>query len=166
MRDVAGQFLRSWRMIIAESRIAQVAGHGPRTLWVALLPPMEGIVTGLKSSLDERALDRLTLATDAAVLSYQQERLRLQAARKHATIDSELIRRKQKPAGTTKLPRQVATRRKKHSQSVATKSKRARTRTSLIGMTIYQPDLEPSAIGRKLLDALDRNYPLQKPLSR
>jgi len=27
-------------------------------------------------------LDRLTLATDAAVLSYQQERLRLQAARK------------------------------------------------------------------------------------
>jgi hypothetical protein len=37
-------------------------------------------VTELKSSLDERALDRLTLATDAAVLSYQQERLRLQAA--------------------------------------------------------------------------------------
>jgi len=39
-------------------------------------------VTELKSSLDERALDRLTLSTDAAVLSYQQERLRLQAARK------------------------------------------------------------------------------------
>ena len=39
-------------------------------------------MTELKSSLDERALDRLTLATDAAVLSYQQERLRLQAARK------------------------------------------------------------------------------------
>lgn len=37
-------------------------------------------MTELKSSLDERALDRLTLATDAAVLSYQQERLRLQAA--------------------------------------------------------------------------------------
>ena len=43
---------------------------------------MGGIVTELKSSLDERALDRLTLSTDAAVLSYQQERLRLQAARK------------------------------------------------------------------------------------
>jgi hypothetical protein len=43
--------------------------------------PMGGIVTELKSSLDERALDRLTLATDAAVLSYQRERLRLQAAR-------------------------------------------------------------------------------------
>jgi hypothetical protein len=42
---------------------------------------MGGIVTELKSSSDERALDRLTLATDAAVLSYQQERLRLQAAR-------------------------------------------------------------------------------------
>lgn len=39
-------------------------------------------MTELKSSLDERALDRLTLSTDAAVLSYQQERLRLQAARK------------------------------------------------------------------------------------
>jgi hypothetical protein len=39
-------------------------------------------VTELKSSLDERALDRLMLATDAAVLSYQQERLRLQAARR------------------------------------------------------------------------------------
>ena len=38
-------------------------------------------MTELKSSLDERALDRLTLATDAAVLSYQRERLRLQAAR-------------------------------------------------------------------------------------
>ena len=43
---------------------------------------MERIVTKLKIPLDERALDRLTLATDAAVLSYQQERLRLQAARK------------------------------------------------------------------------------------
>lgn len=39
-------------------------------------------MTELKSSLDERALDRPMLATDAAVLSYQHERLRLQAARK------------------------------------------------------------------------------------
>jgi hypothetical protein len=31
-----------------------------------------------------------------------------------------------------------------------------RTRTSLVGMTIYQPDLQPSALGRKLLDALER----------
>jgi hypothetical protein len=68
-----------------------------------------------------------------------------------------------KAAETTKLPKQVARSRKKHSKGVGTKSKRARTRTSLIGMTIYQPDLEPSAIGRRLLDALDSNYRLQKP---
>ena len=38
---------------------------------------------------------------------------------------------------------------------VADESKRARTRTSLIGATIYQPDLEPSAKGRRLPEALD-----------
>lgn len=123
-------------------------------------------MTELKSSLDERALDRLTLATDAAVLSYQQERLWLQAAGQVRHNRQRVDSTQKKSAGTTKLPRQVATRHKKHSKSVATKSKRARTRTSLIGMTIYQPDIEPSAIGRKLLDALDRNYPPQKPLSR
>ena len=51
-------------------------------LKVALLPKMGGIVTELKTSLDERALDRLTLATDAAVVAYQEQRLKLQAARK------------------------------------------------------------------------------------
>ncbi len=30
-----------------------------------------------------------------------------------------------------------------------------RTRTSLVGMTIYQPDIEPSLQGRKLLEALE-----------
>jgi hypothetical protein len=62
-----------------------------------------------------------------------------------------------------KLPKQVATRRKKHSKGVTSVSKRARTRTSLIGMTIYQPDIEPSPLGRKLLNALDSGYPAQKP---
>jgi hypothetical protein len=38
-------------------------------------------VTELKTPLDERALDRLTLATDAAVVAYQEQRLELQAAR-------------------------------------------------------------------------------------
>jgi hypothetical protein len=33
--------------------------------------------------------------------------------------------------------------------------KKARTRTSLIGVTIYQADLEPSPRGRKLLEALE-----------
>jgi hypothetical protein len=39
-------------------------------------------VTKLKTPLDERALDRLTLATYAAVVSYQEQRLKLEAARK------------------------------------------------------------------------------------
>jgi hypothetical protein len=43
---------------------------------------MGGIVTELKTPLDERALDRLMLGTDAAVVSYQKQRLKLQAARK------------------------------------------------------------------------------------
>lgn len=30
-----------------------------------------------------------------------------------------------------------------------------RTRTSLVGMTIYQADVEPSPQGRKLLEALE-----------
>jgi len=35
-----------------------------------------------KTPLNERALDGLMLATDAAVVSYQEQRLKLQAARK------------------------------------------------------------------------------------
>jgi hypothetical protein len=31
-----------------------------------------------------------------------------------------------------------------------------RTRTSLVGTTIYQPDIKPSSLGRKLLEALER----------
>ena len=39
-------------------------------------------MTKLKNPLDERALNRMTLATDAAVVSYQEQRLKLEAARK------------------------------------------------------------------------------------
>jgi hypothetical protein len=60
------------------------------------------------------------------------------------------------------MPRQVATRRKKHSKRVANKSKRSRTRTSLIGVTIYQPDVEPSAQGRRILDLLNSTYESRK----
>jgi hypothetical protein len=49
---------------------------------VGLSPKMGGIVTEPKTPLDERALDRLTLATDAAIVSYKEQRLKLQAARK------------------------------------------------------------------------------------
>jgi hypothetical protein len=48
---------------------------------VALLPTMRGIVTELKTPLDERALDGLTLVTDATFVAYQEQRLKLQAAR-------------------------------------------------------------------------------------
>jgi hypothetical protein len=48
----------------------------------ALLPTVGGIVAQPKKPLDERALDRLTLATDAAVAAYQEQRLRLQTTRK------------------------------------------------------------------------------------
>jgi hypothetical protein len=47
-----------------------------------VIPTVEGIVTDLKIPLDERALDRLTLTSDAAVVAYQEQRLTLQAARK------------------------------------------------------------------------------------
>jgi hypothetical protein len=39
-------------------------------------------VTELKTPLDERALDRLMLGTDAAVVAYREQRLKLRAARK------------------------------------------------------------------------------------
>jgi hypothetical protein len=37
-------------------------------------------VTALRTALDERALDRLMLGTDAAVVAYQEQRFQLQAA--------------------------------------------------------------------------------------
>jgi hypothetical protein len=39
-------------------------------------------VTEYKTPLDERALDGLMLASDAAVASYHEQRLKLQAARR------------------------------------------------------------------------------------
>jgi hypothetical protein len=51
-----------------------------------------------------------------------------------------------------------------HTSGAATAPKRARTRTSLIGVTIYQPDVEPSAQGRRLLDALNSTYQSQQSL--
>ena len=40
------------------------------------------MVTELRIPLDTRALDRLMLGTDAAVAAYQEQRLKLEAARK------------------------------------------------------------------------------------
>jgi hypothetical protein len=39
---------------------------------------------------------------------------------------------------------------------IATLFDQVRTRTSIVGMTIYMPDIKPSARGRKLLEALER----------
>ncbi len=45
---------------------------------------------------------------------------------------------------------------KRASKKVYLKATPTRTRTSLVGVTIYQPDLKPSPVGRKLLEALER----------
>lgn len=58
------------------------SGAPATQLSVGLLPTMGGMVTDLKTPLDEHALDRLILSTDAAVASYQEQRLKLKAARK------------------------------------------------------------------------------------
>jgi len=68
-------------MIIEENR-SRLGRRVPASqLKAALLPTMGGIVIKLKTPLDERALDRLTLATDAAGVAYQEQRRRQQAAR-------------------------------------------------------------------------------------
>ena len=42
---------------------------------------MGRIVTDPRTPLDERPLDRMTLVTDAAVVEYQEHRLKIEAAR-------------------------------------------------------------------------------------
>ena len=39
-------------------------------------------MTELKTAIDERAMNRMMLATGAAVIAYKEQRLKLQAARK------------------------------------------------------------------------------------
>jgi hypothetical protein len=48
--------------------------------------------------------------------------------------------------------------RKPHAGNLPHASTEPHTRTSLIGTTIYLPDIEPSPRGRKLLEALDSIY--------
>ena len=67
-------------MIIA--RVAWAGRCAAAQLKVALVPTMGGTVAELKTPIDERALDRLMLGTDAAVVAYQEQRLKFQAARK------------------------------------------------------------------------------------
>jgi hypothetical protein len=60
-------------------------------------------------------------------------------------------------AGSTgdSSPRVRSRPKKRASKKLLYKVAPARTRTSLVGATIYQPDLKPSAVGRKLLEALE-----------
>lgn len=69
-----------------------------------------------------------------------------------------MITRRRSSSGSASRGRRDA-----HADSVRPAPKKPRTRTSLIGMTIYQPDLEPSSQGRKLLDVLDGTYQRHKP---
>ena len=90
-------------------------------LKVARLATLRGIVTEPKTPLDQRALAGLTLATDAAVVAYQEQRVPGRANGTRQSTASGFGT--SKPARMTKLRRQVATRRKNHSKGVATKSK-------------------------------------------
>jgi hypothetical protein len=67
---------------LGEARVARAAGCPAMRFLGKLLPTKRGIVTELKTPLDERALDRLMLASDAAVVAYQEQRLKLEAAQK------------------------------------------------------------------------------------
>ena len=68
------------------ARVPLITEERARVAWAARSPATgrkgKKIETELKTPLDERALDRLTLGTDAAVISYQEQRLKLDAARK------------------------------------------------------------------------------------
>ena len=68
-------------MITGGSQVAWATGSGLATRG-CVLTATGRIVTELKTPLDERALDRLMLITDAAVVAYQEQRLKVQAARK------------------------------------------------------------------------------------
>jgi len=56
----------------------------------------------------------------------------------------------------TRQGRAGISRPKKSASKKLYKAAPTRTRTSLVGMTIYQPDLKPSPVGQKLLEALER----------
>jgi hypothetical protein len=77
---VRRQFLLSWRMIVELSSQGRLA-PASQLMW---LYRHDGriVVIEPKAPLDERALDGLMLATDAALVSYQEQRLELQSARK------------------------------------------------------------------------------------
>ena len=68
-------------MIIAVSRVVWAAGWRPGNLRLRYYRQGRN-VTEPKTPLDELALDGLMLASDAAVVSYQEQRLKLQATRK------------------------------------------------------------------------------------
>ncbi len=67
------------RMIIGASPSRFMPGLAQHN--IALLPTMGRIVTDPRTPLDERPLDRMTLGTDAAVVKYQEQRLKIEAAR-------------------------------------------------------------------------------------
>jgi hypothetical protein len=68
--------------LLETARVAWAAWYPDTQLKVAVSPTTRGIVTELKTPLDERALDRLMLGTDAAIDACQEQRLKQQAARK------------------------------------------------------------------------------------
>jgi len=53
------------------------------------------------------------------------------------------------------MPAGISRQKKTASKKGQLKKSSARTRTSLVGMKIYLPDVKPSLVGRKLLKALE-----------
>jgi hypothetical protein len=76
----------------------------------------------------------------------------------NAKISSMVTKRravlKSSPSGNRQAPSPAPAAKKRTGKKAA--PTRVRTRTSIVGMTIYMPDVEPSARGRKLLEALER----------
>ena len=77
----------------------------------------------------------------------------------HAKIPAMVTKRqallKSSPSGIRRAPNTTPAAKKRTGTGKKPTPIRARTRTSIVGMTIYMPDIEPSARGRKLLEALE-----------
>src|SRR5450631_2855767 len=78
---------------------------------------------------------------------------RLLNAKMPAMVTKRRAVLKSSPSGIRQEPSPIPAAKKRTGKK--TTPTRARTRTSIVGMTIYMPDIEPSARGRKLLEALE-----------
>ena len=81
------------------------------------------------------------------------ERVRDLAAEGQIMVTKHRAALKSSSSGTQREPNPITATKKRTGKKAA--PIRARTRTSIVGMTIYMPDIEPGARSRKLLEALE-----------